>query len=72
MQLDCHPIPIDLMHNQVNPKVKLQNKRQGHWLDAMGLALITTMLASSQLVACGPPYPLDLLLFDFRFQLRVT
>jgi hypothetical protein len=36
MQLDCHPIPIDLMQNQV----KLQNKRQGHWLDASELALI--------------------------------
>jgi hypothetical protein len=40
MQLDCHPIPIDLMYNQVKYKVKLQNKRQGHWLDAPGLALI--------------------------------
>jgi hypothetical protein len=40
MQLDCHPIPIDLMYNQVKYKVKLQNKRQGHWLDALGLALI--------------------------------
>jgi hypothetical protein len=40
MQLDCHPIPIDLMHNQVKYKVKLQNRRQGHWLDAPGLALI--------------------------------
>jgi hypothetical protein len=28
------------MHNQVKHKVKLQNKRQGHWLDAPGLALI--------------------------------
>jgi hypothetical protein len=40
MQLDCHPIPIDLMHNQVKHKVKVQNKRQGHWLDAPELALI--------------------------------
>jgi hypothetical protein len=40
MQLDCHPIPTDLMHNQVKYKVKLQNKRQGHWLDALGLALV--------------------------------
>jgi hypothetical protein len=40
MQLDCHPIPIDLMHNQVKYKIKLQNKRQGYWLDAPGLALI--------------------------------
>jgi hypothetical protein len=38
MQLDCHPIPIDLRHNQVKHKVKHQNKRQGHWLDASGLA----------------------------------
>jgi hypothetical protein len=29
MQLDCHPIPIDLMHNQVKYKVKLQNKNKG-------------------------------------------
>jgi hypothetical protein len=47
MQLDCPPIPIDIMHNQVKQKVKPQNKRQGHWLDASGLALITTMLVSS-------------------------
>jgi hypothetical protein len=40
MQLDCHPISIDLMQNQVKYKVKLQNKRQGHWLEAPGLALI--------------------------------
>jgi hypothetical protein len=68
MQLDCHPNPIDLMHNQVKHKVKLQNKRQGHWLDAPGLALVTTMLASSQLVACGPPYSLDFLLLDLGFR----
>jgi hypothetical protein len=64
MQLDCHPIPIDLMHNEVKHNVKLQNKRQGYWLDASGLALVTTMLASSQLVACGAPYFLDLLPLD--------
>jgi hypothetical protein len=40
MQLDCHPIPIDLMHNQIKHKVKLQNKRQGHWSDAPRVALI--------------------------------
>jgi hypothetical protein len=55
MQQDCNPIPIDVMHNQVKHKVKLQNKRQGHWLDAPGLTLITIMLASSRLDACGPP-----------------
>jgi hypothetical protein len=43
------------MQNQVKHKVKLQNKRQGHWLDAPELALITTMLASLQLGACGSP-----------------
>jgi hypothetical protein len=40
MQLDCHPFPVDLKHIQVKHKVKLQNKRQGHWLDKPGLALI--------------------------------
>jgi hypothetical protein len=55
MQLDYHPIPIDLMYNQIKNKVKLQNRRQGRLLDTPGLALITTMLASSQLDACGPP-----------------
>jgi hypothetical protein len=54
MQLDCHPVPIDLMHNQVKYKVKHQNKRQGYWLDAPGFALITIMLAYSQLDACEP------------------
>jgi hypothetical protein len=38
MQLDCHPIPIGLMHNQVKHKVKLQKKE--NWLNAPGLALI--------------------------------
>jgi hypothetical protein len=54
MQLDCHPIPIDLMHNQVKHKVKLQNKRQGNWLNAPELAMITKLLASSELDTCGP------------------
>jgi hypothetical protein len=54
MQLDCHPIPIDLMHNQVKHKVNLQNKRQVHWLNTPGHVLITTILASSLLDACGP------------------
>jgi hypothetical protein len=40
MQLDCYPIPIDLMHNQVKHRVKLYNKKQGHWLNTPGLALI--------------------------------
>jgi hypothetical protein len=44
MQLDYHPIPIDLIHNQVKHKAKLQNKRQGHWLNAPGLALIQAKL----------------------------
>jgi hypothetical protein len=35
------------------------------WLDAPGFALITTMLASSQLVACGPPTPVGLALLRF-------
>jgi hypothetical protein len=55
MQLACHLIPIELMHNQVKHKVKLQNKRQGHWLDALGLALIQAKLVSSPLDACGAP-----------------
>jgi hypothetical protein len=33
--------------------------------------LIIMMLTSSQLIACGPPYSLDLLLFDLRFWLHV-
>jgi hypothetical protein len=54
MQLDYHSIHINLMHNQVKHNVKIQNKREGHWLNAPGLALITTILAYSQLDACGP------------------
>jgi hypothetical protein len=66
MQLDCHPIHIDLRHNQVKHEVKLQNKRQGHWFNAPGLALITTMLISLQLNACGPPTtPWTLLRLNF-------
>jgi hypothetical protein len=55
MQLECHPIAIDLMHNQVKHKVKLQNKRQGYWLDAPGLALIINNVSIFTLGACGPP-----------------
>jgi hypothetical protein len=40
MQLDCHPIPIDLMHDHIKHKVKLENKSQGHWLNAPEIALI--------------------------------
>jgi hypothetical protein len=65
MQLDCHPIPIDLMHNQVNHKVKLQNKRQGHWLDALGLALITTMLDPHHLMLVYLRTTLGLALLEF-------
>jgi hypothetical protein len=49
MQLDCYPILIELMHNQVNPKVKFQNKRQGHWLDAPGLALLLLRVSALDL-----------------------
>jgi hypothetical protein len=47
MQLDCHPIPIDLMHNQVKQKVKLQNKIKGYWLNVLGLALLRLRLRVS-------------------------
>jgi hypothetical protein len=40
MQLDCHPIPIDLMHNQVKYKDRFKIKDKEYWLDAPGLALI--------------------------------
>jgi hypothetical protein len=40
MQLDWHPIPIDLlMHNQVKHKDIFKNKRQGALVNAPGLAL---------------------------------
>jgi hypothetical protein len=65
MQVDCHPIPIDLMHNQVKHKVNLQNKRQGYWVNALGLVLIQKMLASSQLDARGPPYSFVLAPLEF-------
>jgi hypothetical protein len=35
----CHPIPIDVMHNQVKHKVKLQNKRQGLLVKCIGACL---------------------------------
>jgi hypothetical protein len=53
MQLDCHPIPIDLMHNQVTHKVKPQNKIQGHLLDAPGLSLIQSKLLGSSAITCS-------------------
>jgi hypothetical protein len=50
MQLRPQFNSYNLMHKQ-DKKI---NKTQGRWLDASGLDLITTMLASSQLDACGP------------------
>jgi hypothetical protein len=44
------------MHSQVKHKVKLQNKRQGHWLDAPGLTLILNNVSILTLGTCGPPY----------------
>jgi hypothetical protein len=45
----------DLMHKQNNKYDIKVNKTQGRWLDALGLASITTMLAASQLDVCGLP-----------------
>jgi hypothetical protein len=46
----------NLMHKQESiSKIKKINKALGMWSDAPGLDLITIMLASSQLDACGPP-----------------
>jgi hypothetical protein len=43
-------------YNLKNHKQDIRiNKTQERWLDAPGVALITTMLASSPLDACGPP-----------------
>jgi hypothetical protein len=40
MQLDCHPIPIDLiMHNQVKHKDIFKIKRQGALVNASSLTL---------------------------------
>jgi hypothetical protein len=38
MQLRCHKTPILNAHSMIKHKEKLQNKRQGHWLNAPGLA----------------------------------
>jgi hypothetical protein len=40
MQLDCHPIPIDLIHNQVKHRDRFKLKDKEHWLEVLGLALI--------------------------------
>jgi hypothetical protein len=40
MQLDCHPIPINLMHNQVKHRDRFKLKDNEHWLDTPGFALI--------------------------------
>jgi hypothetical protein len=45
MQLDCHPISIDLMHNQVKHKDRFKLKNNEHWLDALGLALILSKVS---------------------------
>jgi hypothetical protein len=38
MQLDCHPIPIDLiMHNEVKHKDIFRIKDKKHWLMHRGL-----------------------------------
>jgi hypothetical protein len=45
MQLDYHPIPIDLMHNQVKHRDRFKLKDKEHWLDALGLALILSKVS---------------------------
>jgi hypothetical protein len=35
--------------------IKIEREVKDDWWDAPGLALITTMLASSRLDTCGPP-----------------
>jgi hypothetical protein len=46
MQLDCHPIPIDLiMHNQLKHKDKSKIKKQGALVNAPGLALILSKVS---------------------------
>jgi hypothetical protein len=41
--------------SKIEQKVKVYIKRKGAWLNPLGLALITTMLASSQLDVSRPP-----------------
>jgi hypothetical protein len=69
MQLRCHTTPILNAHYKIKQKAKLQNKRKGHWLNAPGLAWITTMLATSSLWTSE--HPLDLLRLNFRFRIRM-
>jgi hypothetical protein len=38
--------------------IKIKGKAKYDWWDAPGLVLITIMLESMPLGACGPPYPL--------------
>jgi hypothetical protein len=41
--------------SKIDQKVKVYIKRKGAWLNPLGLVLITTMLASSQLDVSRPP-----------------
>jgi hypothetical protein len=41
--------------SKIDQKVKVYIKRKGAWLNPLGLTLITTMLASSQLDVSRPP-----------------
>jgi hypothetical protein len=50
-----HTTHINLMHNHNETYDKIQIKRQGALLNAPGLALITTILASLPLDTCGSP-----------------
>jgi hypothetical protein len=56
MQLVYQFNSYNLMHIQESKiRYKRVNKAQGWWFNAPRLSLITTILVSSQLDACGPP-----------------
>jgi hypothetical protein len=64
MQLDYHPIPIDLiMHNQVKHKDKFKNERHGALANAPGLAFSQNYVSEV--------FNLNLLRRHLEFQLRV-
>jgi hypothetical protein len=67
MQLDCHPIPIDLMHNQVKHNVKHQKKTSA-LIKCTGICLDPkAMLVSSHLALVDRRTPFAIAPLEFPF-----
>jgi hypothetical protein len=69
LQLWCHTTPINLMHNQLYHKAKIQNKRQGVLIECTGACLDPKQCYyPHHLMLVDHHTPLDLLHLNFRLK----